>query len=109
MFISTQNASLFGGVALGAVAVRQVFDGTDVSFPGFTQAELIDFWLPAAGALLLLAPGVFPFGGRNKRLIGASIALFIGGRSLLAGNTSFTFDNVIAGHLPALAGVALVA
>ena len=109
MFISTKNAALFGGVSLGAVAVRQVFNGTAVSFPGFTQPAIIDFWLPAAGALLLLAPGVFPFGGRNKRLIGAAIALFIGGRALLAGNTSLTLDNVVGGHLPVLAGVALVA
>ena len=109
MFIPTKTAALLGGVSLGAVAIRQAFAGETFSLPGFSQEDLINFWLPAAGAALLLAPNVFPGGGTGKRLVGAAIALFIGGRALLAGNTDLTVDNAIGGYLPAFAGVALVA
>lgn len=109
MFLSNSTAAIVGGVSLGAVAVKRVFDGDSVAFPGFSQDELIQFWLPMVGAILLLAPGIVPISGRNKRLVGAGIALFVGGRALLDGQTELTVDNAIKAHLPVIAGVALVA
>lgn len=109
--IKDSTAALLGGAALVGVSVQQVFDGTSFRTPGFSQAELMGFWLPLTGAVLLLAPKVIPgLSAGQKRLVGAGILLFVGGRRLLSpGGTAFTLDNAFQSYLPALAGVALVA
>ena len=109
MFLKESTAATLGGVALAAVSVQQVFDGTSFRMPGFTQAELLSFWLPTFGALLLLTPKVIPLAASQKKMLGAALLLFVGGRRLINGGFDLTMDNILSGHLPTIAGVALVA
>lgn len=104
-FFEVKTLRLVGGGALLVKALQPLLTGNGFALPGLDRSGVMNFYLPIVGAIALLFPGVVP----NGKMIGAIIALVVGGNAvLLEGKTQLTAQNVIDGYAPITAGALLL-